>query len=337
MDETPVDRYSRVFHRRLFIFIGLLLCYSAVGFYPYAWAPSETRFQNGAKIETPGLLTFDTPGIATSTLPSNWIDRVKSGQRFALDLTVNPIAPRVTESTTIFTVSAALTERNIAVEQDESGVLVWVRTSDNSSKGHPYFFGKVFEDKAWHHIHVMLSPGLLEIYIDGNRRLSERTSVSASDWSSFYRVALGNEQSGGRAWLGAMKKATVTVGEDAMDCLAGNTLSIPEQLTVKVGSVQSDWIPFSGAVTASSLLDWAINFFGFIPLGMTASLLVRRRNILVAVAVSAVASVGIEFGQLYIAVRTSQMDDILFNVGGGFIGGVIGGLVLSFKTNMKRM
>ena len=258
-------------------------------------------------------------------LPSDWVDEIKSGERFDLDLTVKPLLLTVTKLATIFAMSANLTERNIAVEQDESGFLVWVRTSDRLSKGSPYSFNRIFEDKGWHSIHVTLMSGLLEIFIDGKRRLLLRQpSSNTSSWSSSYLVTLGNEQSGDRAWLGALKKAMVAVNGKTMDFLSRNAMTLPERLEVKVGRVQTSWIPFSEPITVPTLLDWTVNLLGFIPLGIVPLLFARKHIVLIAIVLSAFVSVSIEFGQMFIAVRTSQTDDILFNVGGGFIGGLIG-------------
>jgi|GEM_PF-5972977 len=334
MGTTLIDTRLPGYRWRWPILVTLLSIYWAIGFYPYEWVTSATYSQNGAKLVS-GTLSFNTPGIAVGDSPSNWVDKVKNGKRFDLELTVKPLESTVTKVRTIFTMSASLTERNVAVEQDESGFLVWVRTPGGSSKGYPYFFNKIFEDKGWHNIRVTLFPGLLEIYIDGSRRLSlKRGSLNASNWSSFHHVAFGNEQSGDMAWLGAIKKAQVTVGDDSRNYLAGNAITIPEQLEVKVGSVRADWIPFSGAVTAPTLLDWAVNLVGFIPLGVASLLFFRRNIVMVAAVLSAVVSISIELGQLYIAVRTSQIDDILFNVGGGIAGGLIG---LWVSDYMKRL
>lgn len=330
MDETPISNYWPVF--RWSFFIALLSCYWAVGFYPYTWVESATYSRNGAQIDASGRMTFSMPGIAMGELPSGWVDEVKNGKRFDLEITVKPLVSTVTKSATIFTLSANLTERNIAVEQDESGFLVWVRTSDRPSKGDPYSFGGIFKDKGWHNIHVMLMPDLMEIYIDGSRRLSlKKPSLNASSWSSSYQVTLGNEQSGNRAWLGAMKTVVVTVNGEPMDLLDDNTMTIPRQLTEKIGSVHANWIPFSEQITAPTLLDRAVNLLGFIPLGVAPLLFVRKRVVVIAIVLSAFVSISIEFGQLYLAARTSQTDDILFNIGGGFIGGLIGFWLLRHK------
>ncbi|MBI2400812.1 MAG: VanZ family protein, partial [Deltaproteobacteria bacterium] len=86
-------------------------------------------------------------------------------------------------------------------------------------------------------------------------------------------------------------------------------------------------------------VDAAVNFFGFIPLGLLAFLLMQadRRcclNLIFAVAAGFALSLAIEAAQVFLPDRFSQATDLLLNTSGALAGAMF---ALFFKTTLRRL
>jgi VanZ family protein len=139
-------------------------------------------------------------------------------------------------------------------------------------------------------------------------------------------VALGNELTNDRPWLGEIQQAVVSAGDGidmdytrpgVLELLPAHFWYTPHPFTL-IPFAESDMSP------RLRLVDAALNLIGYIPLGLLlggigGGRFSRRRTvslILVACAVSA----GLETMQFGIATRHPSTTDVLLNTLGGSIG-----------------
>jgi VanZ family protein len=89
------------------------------------------------------------------------------------------------------------------------------------------------------------------------------------------------------------------------------------------------------AVKNATLMDWAINFLGFVPFGWLVGMLRRPRSgIILATFLAAVMSVTIEASQLlFLADRSPSTVDLLLNTLGASVGAWI---AMNFDLSVSR-
>jgi hypothetical protein len=181
----------------------------------------------------------------------------------------------------------------------------------------------VFADIEWHQIDVRIRPGIIEISVDGETHVvTAMPGQLLDDWNPNFRLALGNELSGEKFWLGDIRKAVVRVGDRSFDYLASGALHFPERFKLKNYHA---WkvVPFIDVHDVwSAVRDWVINLMGFVPFGWLIVMLRRPLpGFLFAIALSAVISITIETGQLLMFNdRYPSNEDIILNILGAALG-----------------
>ncbi|MEA2080388.1 MAG: VanZ family protein [Pseudomonadota bacterium] len=303
----------------------LVLVYLVAGFYPFKLAPvSRGQLDNGA-ISTPeNELHLRAPGIAYTEQAPAWLPQAIAISDFALSLEVRASDRDQYGPARIFTLSVNPYLRNFMVGQQGTALSVRVRTQQTNLNGRPdYMIGGVFSDRGWHQIDIRISEQVLEIRVDGDTLVVAPMPYRPLEvWDSGYRLALGNELSGDRPWLGQIRKAVVRVGDESFDCLAPDSLHFPETVSVervRVGQI----VPFvNHRFNRGVVVDWAVNLLGFVPFGWLVGMLRRPRpGILLATILAAGISTTIETSQLLFLVdRSPSTEDLILNTLGGAVG-----------------
>jgi hypothetical protein len=136
-------------------------------------------------------------------------------------------------------------------------------------------------------------------------------------WDRSYKLALGNELSGDRPWLGTIRRAVVTAGGASIDYAVPGALDIPPRY----------WLFHRGfnfvPLTQTSVSDCVANVLLFIPVGFVLGLAVRRahrRSIAGLVLAVVSISLAIEILQVGFAGRYPSLNDVIFNAIGGTAG-----------------
>jgi len=227
----------------------------------------------------------------------------------------------------IFTVSSNRFRRNFTVGQWGTNLSVRIRTPYTRLNGTPsYAVKKVFADSDWHQIDVRVTPRDIEIRVDGDTSVvAEMPDRPLNNWDPDYRLALGNELSGDRPWLGDIRKANVRIGDRSFDYLATGALRFPERFTLK-NSHTVKLIPFVDyQYKWVTVQDWMINLLGFVPFGwLVVMLRWPRPGAFLAIVLSAGVSITIEAGQLLIfADRFPSTEDIIMNTLGAALGALL--------------
>jgi hypothetical protein len=314
-------------NRRTYLFAALLLLlvYLLAGFYPFhLQSPSGNEPVNGAVALPKRGVRFRAPGIAyTETAPS-WLKDAISTSRFAISLEIRTVDQKQIGPARIFTLSSDRSHRNLTVGQWGPNLSVRIRTPYTSVDGKPaYAVKNVFADLDWHQIDVRIAPGNIEIRVDGETAIiAAMPDQPLKAWDPEYRIALGNELSGDKPWLGDIRKAVVRVGERSFDYLAPGALRFPERFSLKNYHA---WkvVPFVDDPDIwAAIRDWAINLLGFVPFGwLVVMLRWPHPGVLLAMVLSAGVSSTIEVGQLLVfSDRFPSTQDIIMNTFGGVLG-----------------
>jgi VanZ family protein len=199
-------------------------------------------------------------------------------------------------------------------------------TSLNGSPN--YVIKDVFTNTDWHHIRIHITSSSLKVHINGNTIFTAPLPYQhLQSWDSSYRLALGNELTGDRPWLGDIRKAVIHVGENIFDYLAYDALEVPHTYVVMHSRVLKDrnviLLPFfNNRNYRASLEDWEINFINFVPFGWLLVLFRSPRpGLLFAIVLTAAVSATIEVAQLLFTVdRIPSTEDFILNTLGGAIG-----------------
>jgi hypothetical protein len=213
--------------------------------------------------------------------------------------------------------------RNFTVSQVGRHLNVRLRTPWHTQNGFPEAHVlNVFTARDWVEIRLSVEPGRLTVAIDGEPRVwVALPEVLFEDWDQSYRLALGNELTFDRPWVGEIAQAEVRVGENVVDYAKPGVLQIPATLSVVVPEL--NLVPFWDI----ALHDGLLNFIMFVPLGVLAGFWVgvnRRRArwsaTLFAVGLVALFSSAIEVLQLGFPERFTSINDVILNTLGGAFG-----------------
>lgn len=334
---NPSHKKRRVY---FFFILLLLLVYFLAGVYPIQFKDiSREQVNNSEQANNGAILTIEkgmqirSPGIAYTVEAPPWLPLAIAIYDLEIILEVRTRDLEQGGPARIFTNSDAHT-RNFTVAQKGGDLIVRMRHYYTSLNGTPnYVIEDVFTNTEWHHIRIRISSKTLEVHVDGNTVFTAPLPYQhLESWDSSYRLALGNELTGDRPWLGDIRKAIVRVGEKSFDYLAPDALDVPHTYTVvKSSDVKTKdvkdrvviLVPFlRDQDDRVSLVDWEINFINFIPFGW---LLVLARSprpgVLFATVLTACVSATIEIAQLLVTVdRFPSTEDFVLNTLGGAVG-----------------
>jgi len=301
----------------------VLLSYLALAFTPFH-PDRPRRLENGAEVGGGQGIRFPSAGIVRARSSTDWVDRAIRLASLDIEIDVRTGSTHQFGPARIWTLSHDHRKRNLTIGQEDSDLVIRLRTPETSSNGTPAFtIPGVFEDRDWHRITVRVRPGSIRATVDGDERLDERLpDRPLSNWDRGYRVALGNEWTGHRPWLGEIARAVVRVDGIAVDYAREDSVEVPETYW----SVAALPIyPFAALeIHLVSLRDGMLNFLGFIPLGF---LLAMHRGSrwpwTWAVAACAVVSYGVENAQVLFESHYPSVTDWILNTTGGALGALI--------------
>jgi hypothetical protein len=302
----------------------LTILYWAVGFYPYQLPP----YHNGAVRTGGAVLEFDTIGIAYDRDPPGWLPTVIASSALRVTLEARAAATQKGRWGRILTLSRNSHRSNLSIAQDNSSLVVRVRSPETDLGGRPgYVVEGVFAQPGWHRIELSIASGLLTVITDGREVFRQALPPKPlSNWSPGYQLALGNQLDFSRPWLGKMRTAGVFVAGRHYDYTLPDALETPATYRPPLANRYVQWLPLSNLKNGSSaVIDHALNLCGFIPFGMILAMLLQRpRSLYAFAAICCAMSLSIEAGQLFIAPRRPSIDDLLLNTLGGALGAWLG-------------
>ena len=298
--------------RRLGCAFVVAAIYVLVTLYPYGW--EKPVAVNHAVWRSNGILAFDAPGIALTAAPPTWLESARSTHRLKISLRIKPHNASQVGPARILTVSNSPYERNITVAQDRRDLVLRLRTPQSDLNGIPErrvrdaLFANV-----WCDIEIDVRPEELTLSVDGSEKLTARMDPEPlRRFDHLYRLAIGNELTGDRAWLGEVARAAISTSEGTIDYVDSRLLVLPRLL--RWFHNEPALIPFR----RYSPLDWLFNFLGFVPLGIvTGGLVAARgrtlRNMVLAIFPGCLLSLLIEICQWTMPEHYPSVDDLFFN------------------------
>lgn len=279
--------------------------------------------QNGVRRDTDGSLRFSgVRNEATTRGPPSWVAAVAAGSALALQLTVRPAEVDQFGPARIFTVSADYWHANLVVAQEGTDLVVRVRREHSTRGGTPpYVVRDVFAADGWRDVQVDLARDRLAVVVDGQQRLLARLDGAVTGtWDPSYRLALGDEVIGGRAWRGQIRHATVVVDGARTDYVEPPQLDIPSRSSYLPGRLRErpplKW-PEDAAVAG-------LHMAGCVPLGLIlAALLARRFGPLAWLSTCLLFVTVLQQGKVFVAGRHPATIDLAAYLTGCVVGGLV--------------
>jgi VanZ like family len=303
-----------------------LACYGALSLWPYNWHGGQLLL-NAAEPAPDGGVRFRGPGIAVASDPPAWVEPAMHTDRLELSLRVRSLMPEQSGPARIFTFSSDPYRRNLMIAQGGTDLVIRLRTPSTDANGRvgSKEFARlpgVFATPEWVDIGVVIEPGRMRVKIDDEMELEQTLPPGALEgWDPSYRVALGNELTRNRPWLGEISRALVRTAGSTQNYALADDLDFPSilLLTNKFPKL----VPFRDF----NATDAVANLVFYFPLGVLFGLLLGAgsgdrswRRAVGAVLLVAAVSLSMETLQVLVPRRAPSVDDLIFNTLGGALG-----------------
>ncbi|MGI9420619.1 MAG: VanZ family protein [Geminicoccaceae bacterium] len=306
--------------------LAAIAVYAALLLWPYNW--SGASFGNGAEPIPDGGIRFPSPGIAVAKDPTDWVTAAVRSGEMDLSLRFRSAIVDQTGPARLLTLSKDILERNLTIGQDGPDLVLRFRlpgTDKNGLIDKQSFLQipDVFPTAGWVDLRISILPGALRIAKDGETLLEERLAAKALEsWDPSYKLALGNELTLDRPWIGEIQTAIIRTGDVAIDYAAPEALRFPKAIVVTTKP------PKLTPLKDLNPKDAALNTLLFAPFGLLLGLLIntaggstpRWLSAFGAVLLVAAVSAAFEALQILVPRRAPSVDDLIFNVIGGALG-----------------
>lgn len=180
---------------------------------------------------TSGAIEVRQPTVIRSSGPAKKIiDAVKRSGEVTIEAWVRPLSMDQKGPARIVTISKNPTERNATIGQQGDQVEARLRTGESSPNGTPGISSRgkrVYSNrKNTHVVYTLDRDGNATIMVDGKVNEEKRGVGVIANWDDSFGLALANEITGDRAWLGEMRLVAIysralTVAEVARNFAAG--------------------------------------------------------------------------------------------------------------------
>ena len=305
----------------------ILLPYVVFGLTPHSILDLPEIYPNQARAGEE--LDFPGPGIVRVPAGGAWVENAIETGEFTVDLRVRPMSVDMDGPARILTVSLDPGTRNLTIGQRGDSLVVRLRHPGTGINGRPdVIVPHVFATAEWVDVRLSLEGTAFSIGVDGMP--VEEVPVrgdALTVWSPLHKVALGNELTMDRPWLGSIQRAHLTAGSIALDLLD------------PANQEQPFWVVREPTPNFGHALDLIVNYLGFIPLGIVAALWIRPLRwpgVVLTVCCIGLVSVGIETIQLRLPDRSPSVLDLEMNIAGGATGLILAVLLSRWRRLVHR-
>jgi VanZ family protein len=305
------------------ILLGATMIYATASLWPLNWSPPRI-VTNGATWTDDGTLRFETPGLAVSEQPPQWLEQAKATGRFEVEVRARAFLPEQRGPARIFTLSKNPHEYDLFLGQRGQHLIMRLyrtcrRLTAIALPCETVGLARgVLGKGEWVDIAVEIMPGRVELRVDGVLQLERPlTEDPLHIWDSAVRIGLGNEVLGNRPWLGEIASVKVRLADDERDLLDPTQLDLPRAYWYL--DREPRLVPF----LATNRRDAFNNLILYMPFGALLAWLgvIRGRfAVLGALALVGAVSLVIEIAQLFFSTRNPSTTDVILNAGGGAIG-----------------
>jgi VanZ family protein len=310
----------------------IVAAYWMAGFYPFdldlPW------FQDNGLIRQPdGSLEFISAGIGRTAAAPAWVGAAIQQGSFAISVRACPHHAVQTGPARIVTISKDPWLQNVTIAQNGHDLEVRLRRSGSDLSGMPpYVVPNTFRDLSCRSIDLRVEPLKVMIYVDSVEMvIGPLESQSLDTWDRGFRLAVGNELTNNRAWLGSIKVLRAGAPSYTVDYLVPHSLVLPERLWHVPGRLTT---VVENSPWTTNRDDAVLNVLGFVPLPLllAATAFPRTRGLIILFA-AILVSLSMEIGQTLFAHRVPSLADLALNT----VGAALGVLLLKFGAPVRMV
>jgi hypothetical protein len=165
--------------------------------------PLNLKITNPAAVtRSAGSLTITGDTQIRSEQPAKKIrDAVVRSNELSIEAWLQIGKPNQTGPARIVTISKDGSNRNATLGQDGDNFDIRLRTTKTSDNGIPSITAKL-SSKLTHIVYTRTRSGTARIWINGKETTKQKVEGNLNNWNGNYHLALGNEFSNDRLWLG---------------------------------------------------------------------------------------------------------------------------------------
>ncbi len=141
--------------------------------------------------------------IRSDKVPSKILNAIKRSNEITIEAWVKPANLRQDGPARIVTLSKNSSERNITIGQEAGSLQARLRTTRTSKNGMPAIStGRSLSTRPTHIVYSRDRSGRATVYLNGKRAKEQTVAGTVTNWDDSHHLALGNELSNDRPWLG---------------------------------------------------------------------------------------------------------------------------------------
>ena len=205
--------------------------------------PLDLKIENPKNVRrTKGTLEVRGKTLIRSDKPAAKVfNAVRRSGEITIEAWVRPANAKQDGPARMVTLSGGSSERNFTLGQEGDKVDVRLRTTKTSGNGIPSLNspGRSLAPRLTHIVYTRNRGGRARLFLNGKQQAEKRVSGAMANWNGKYRLALANELSSDRPWLGTLHLVAIysrdlSVGEVAQHFKAGvNARSTGAQLATR--------------------------------------------------------------------------------------------------------
>ena len=205
--------------------------------------PLDLKIENPKNVRrTKGTLEVRGKTLIRSDKPAAKVfNAVRRSGEITIEAWVRPANAKQDGPARMVTLSGGSSERNFTLGQEGDKVDVRLRTTKTSGNGIPSLNspGRSLAPRLTHIVYTRNRGGRARLFLNGKQQAEKRVPGAMANWNGKYRLALANELSSERPWLGtfhlvAIYSRDLSVGEVALHFKAGvNARSTGAQLATR--------------------------------------------------------------------------------------------------------
>ena len=157
-----------------------------------------------------GSLTLLRPVLLSSkSPPAKLIKAIKRSGEITISAWITPTNLSQSGPARIVTISRNSSSRNVTLGQDKTKFDARFRTEKTGANGIPSLSSGKALTKKTHVVFTRSKIGIGRFYINGRKNGQRSFPGSLKNWDTNYRIALGNELSNNRPWLGTFHQVAI--------------------------------------------------------------------------------------------------------------------------------
>jgi hypothetical protein len=165
----------------------------------------------GVRWEQGALVVESSVSIASANPAKKLIDAVKRSNAISIEAWLKPANTSQTGPARIVSLSASPNARNFTLGQDKDFYDFRLRATGTSTNGLPSTSspGKSLTTRLTHVVYTRDAAGNAVMYVDGKQVAGQKINGRFNNWDAGHRLALANELTNDRPWLGELHLAAI--------------------------------------------------------------------------------------------------------------------------------